>query len=382
MNLLFDYISCQGFYNGGAVYAERILNRLELNSSVNIILLYNSELEILSYGGDVFNKYKTIDLKNKSIFDIIREYQIDVFLILIAQRYSKLNFKNITCRCVVVIHDLVTLEYYGNRFHYLLSRDTREKFKFLIDMFFFNSYYHRIMKSYSFLKMIHENKKVHLCTVSNHTKHNILFYFPYFSEDEISVFYNPLDVDDNIREETSLNVPKDKKIILFFNANRVNKNAELVFAVMKRFLSENDSYIFVTTGIDKRIHRRHYGFLSISENDKKWLLSKCEVLIYASVAEGYGLPPIEALLYKKKVICSNIAPMRDILKNSVMYFSPFYENDLYRCLNLSKTFVPDYQLMDSLSEELIAKGDDDTFRFIQFILTGNYGGSSTFSQNS
>jgi glycosyltransferase involved in cell wall biosynthesis len=61
----------------------------------------------------------------------------------------------------------------------------------------------------------------------------------------------------------------------------------------------------------------------ISENDKKWYLSNCTAFVFPSIAEGFGLPVIEAMYYGKPVILSRCTSLPEIGGDCAYYFDNF-----------------------------------------------------------
>lgn len=63
---------------------------------------------------------------------------------------------------------------------------------------------------------------------------------------------------------------------------------------------------------------RYLGYLG--EEKKYDVLSRCHCFLFPSQAEGFGLPPLEALCYQKPVITSDLTIFREILKAPVQTF--------------------------------------------------------------
>lgn len=61
----------------------------------------------------------------------------------------------------------------------------------------------------------------------------------------------------------------------------------------------------------------------ISENDKKWYMSHCTAFVFPSIAEGFGLPVIEAMYYGKPVILSRCTSLPEIGGDCAYYFDDF-----------------------------------------------------------
>ncbi len=62
---------------------------------------------------------------------------------------------------------------------------------------------------------------------------------------------------------------------------------------------------------------------SISENDKQWYMSNCAAFVFPSLAEGFGLPVVEAMHFGKPIILSNKTSLPEIGGEAVYYFENF-----------------------------------------------------------
>lgn len=76
---------------------------------------------------------------------------------------------------------------------------------------------------------------------------------------------------------------------------------------------------------------------AITENDKQWYLQNCEAFLFPSLAEGFGLPVIEAMQYGVPVILSKSTALPEIGGDDAYYFGNFnpvsMQNDLVEFLN-------------------------------------------------
>ena len=59
-----------------------------------------------------------------------------------------------------------------------------------------------------------------------------------------------------------------------------------------------------------------------NEKQLEDLYIKSKLLVYPSLHEGFGLPPLEAMRCGLPVAASNIACLKEILGDSVIYFDP------------------------------------------------------------
>jgi glycosyltransferase involved in cell wall biosynthesis len=62
----------------------------------------------------------------------------------------------------------------------------------------------------------------------------------------------------------------------------------------------------------------------VSEAQKVWLYRHCEAFVFPSLFEGFGLPVVEAMLFRKPVICSHETSLVEIGSKYVSFFEKGY----------------------------------------------------------
>lgn len=72
-------------------------------------------------------------------------------------------------------------------------------------------------------------------------------------------------------------------------------------------------------GVSDRIHFAG----AISENDKQWYYKHCKAFVFPSIAEGFGLPVIEAMAFGKPVFLSDLTSLPEIGGKAAFYFPDF-----------------------------------------------------------
>jgi glycosyltransferase involved in cell wall biosynthesis len=113
-----------------------------------------------------------------------------------------------------------------------------------------------------------------------------------------------------------LNVRKNltRLIEAFALAARHDPNRHLVI------VGEEDGACVPITIPDKVISRIHFlGY--VTENELRWLYENCELFVFPSLGEGYGLPLIEANLLGARIVASDIPVFRE-LAVATGYFDP------------------------------------------------------------
>lgn len=201
------------------------------------------------------------------------------------------------------------------------------------------------------------DKSEAIATISNYVKNDILNNLN-IGNKHIEVIYNGC----NILQRQTANTPifQPKRQFLFaIGAVNSKKN----FHVLPSLLKGNDYLLVISGVIDDAAYRQkileeaiRYDALervvftgSISDNDKYWYFQNCLAFLFPSLAEGFGLPVIEAMYFGKPVFLSEKTSLPEIGGDSAFYFQDFddlamqeafdkgmrnYENDSSIALNL------------------------------------------------
>jgi len=75
---------------------------------------------------------------------------------------------------------------------------------------------------------------------------------------------------------------------------------------------------------------RYETTVNLSDRDIVGAYERADIVLFASLSEGFGLPVIEANAIGRPVITSNIAPMKDVAGNSACLVDPTDVADIRR----------------------------------------------------
>ena len=213
----------------------------------------------------------------------------------------------------------------------------------------------------------------HIVAVSNTTKASILQHYE-ISPDRITVIHHGISI--IFQNATSLaneKIQKDiknffihKPFLLFVGGRRYYKNFILLlkaFAISKI----NQDFILVVVGseqtffdeemeiIDKfklQTKIRLLGFVILEELISIYL--SAYGFVFPTMAEGFGLPLLEAMACEIPVVCSDIPVLREVGGLSPIYFNPHDVNFLVQAIE---------ELVFSSPKERILKGKQRTLEF-------------------
>ena len=85
----------------------------------------------------------------------------------------------------------------------------------------------------------------------------------------------------------------------------------------------------IKCGVESRVHL----IGSIDDSDKDWYYRNCEAFVFPSIAEGFGLPVLEAMSYGKPTFLSKYTSLPEIGRDFAFYFDvDFTPRDMQRVL--------------------------------------------------
>lgn len=353
MKILFDLYTPQFFVGGAGEYIRTVFYELiktcnESQKDIQVVALMDLSVKNYPYPDlspiSLRNlNINIVDIHNNTLKDIIKTNSIDKIFIGAAQYWGmRLDVENISCPVVCVVHDLMDEEFATSHIKdYLLLGKWKSFIHFQIgEIWRKYSFHHNLgCKRMTPIRTLMENNPhCTLVTVSEYSKISIIYHYN-LPKERILVRYSPerrMLINDNIENKIlSHIISSNKKYYLLLNANRFTKNPDKVINTFEKYINniEKDAYI-VTVGYPKSRYPQHIILPYLSESDLGQAISHCYALIFPSVFEGFGYPPIEAMKYGKPVLASNVTSIPEVLGDAPIYFSPLYESDIYKALTI------------------------------------------------
>lgn len=339
-NILFDLKCTQPAgstkRHGGGKYGEIIFKRI-VERGLTVICTYDSSKwfneEILSLIKT--NDIKLCDLHAQSLDDIVQKNHINILYVPCYITEEMANFDK--CQVVTSIHGQRTLECPIDYFEMLYRPWTnigRYMFKRL-----FTNYYRQRRHADPIRRML--KSKMGIVTVSEHSAKAFDVFFPEFGGMDIPAFYSPNTSDREISKRKY-----NEKFFLLVSAGRPFKNCLRGIIALDRLFSNGflDDYRVKITGDNGPRTFRYsirnpnkFDFLGyVDEQELNQLYHDAYCLIYPSLNEGFGYPPMEAMHYGTPVLASPISSIPEVCQGAAIYFNPFSVEEIMNRILLMK----------------------------------------------
>ena len=214
-----------------------------------------------------------------------------------------------------------------------------------------------------------------------HSRMALYTYFPDLLKDiDIPIFYSP-DTTTGRHQERVYN----NKYFLLVSANRWDKNNLRAIIALDKLFSKGylKDFEVKVTGIDSYKKLKHkiacperfcfYGY--VGHDELQQLYSDAYCLIYPSLNEGFGYPPLEAMSYGVPVISSSFSSIPEICDNASLYFNPFCIEEIEnRILQISIPSIHNKYAKRSIEQQnkISMKQKEDLDKLIDFIYDDMY----------
>jgi len=305
-----------GTYQGTTTYIEGLYNALVKDDKFEITMAASDVDNLKLHFKDT--RFKFVALPSGSKF---RRLAIDIPKIITKNGYDYAHFQYIT--------PLVKTCKYINTIHDILFYDFPEFFPFR----------YRFVKRRTFKYSALRSDII--CTVSNYSKNALVKHFR-IKEDKIIVTPNAVSnrVVAKIDVKTKYNLGQ---YILFVSRFEPRKNHCLLLrAYLDLNLVKSHKLVFIGKRDDVETHAFNILYNTLTDDIKASILffedvsmtelnsfySQAALFIYPSVAEGFGIPPLEAAVAGCKVVCSKQTAMADFTFFKKYAFDPSDVEDL------------------------------------------------------
>ncbi len=102
----------------------------------------------------------------------------------------------------------------------------------------------------------------------------------------------------------------------------------LLLAGKETWFAERVRQAARSSGVEDRI--RFSGF--VSDDDLLQLYNACDLFVFPSFYEGFGLPALEAMACGRAVACSNTSALPEVVDGAAILFDPYSMDEMVRAL--------------------------------------------------
>jgi len=238
--------------------------------------------------------------------------------------YNFFKFSKKT-KTIITIHDLIDEKFNNKKSNILFNFKTEIKI---------------------FLRKISIKNSDKIICVSRHTKKDLFkIYKKYVSKNKVTVVYPGFfnNKKFNLKLKKIKKKIYQKKYILFVGHRDGYKNFNNFIKAFAK-LKNNNEYNIICFG-GKKFTKSELGYFDQlglnnqiyhkigSDYNLASFYKSAEFLIFPSIYEGFGVPPLEAMYLSCPVLCSNCGAVNEVVGNAALKFNPKNITSIYNTLN-------------------------------------------------
>lgn len=328
-DILIDIYKIKNLYSGLGQYAINYANELMRQSSeefnFNFLIPQKLQLEKPEFWNLKNFSSTKLNLQKRYFPQFNKPYDVWHSL----QQFPSC-FPNKKSKFILTIHDL----------NFLIEKNEEKKLKYL--------------------KKLQENvdRADYITTISDFTKETIESHINLRGK-TIRTIYNGIMINPQ-GANYKPNFADDRKFFFSIGIFNKKKNFHVLLPIMEHFKDykliiagdKNTSYGEQVQQQIKDMNLEDQVILAgkIDESEKIWLYSHCEAFLFPSLAEGFGMPVIEAMKFGKAVFIGKITSLPEIGGNFAFYFDNFDEE--YMSLFVKSKLLYYKENQEILSEQI------------------------------
>lgn len=310
--------------HGGGRYGEVVLSRI-IERGLPVVCYYDSRKWLNPGIRSLLSDSVLVDISTNSFEDILQRTGCNTIYSCLP---NKELFRFNGCRIIGTIHGLRRLEEPADAFC-LKYKSTNWKGLLL---FLFKSIAPRCYKRFlcNYYQKQWDNPNFQFVTVSKHTSNSLKVFFPKYVKNDAPIFYSPSTDTESIEINNTMYY---ENFFLLVSANRSEKNCLRAIIALDNLFSNGELNDFSVriTGVSnandykyKIKNKERFHFMGyVDDQSLTQLFHDTYCLIYPSLNEGFGYPPLEAMRYGKPVLASPFTSINEVCDNAAIYFNPF-----------------------------------------------------------
>ncbi len=178
-------------------------------------------------------------------------------------------------------------------------------------------------------------KSVHIITTSEFTKDDIKKTLHCATEKMTTIYQAPYTIKNTTNQDELLKkYAVAEPYVLYVGAAYPHKNLEGLLAawdVFKKTHDQHNRYTLVLAGkenyfykkLQEKIHDPSISYIGfVPDDDLDVIYQKADLFVFPSLYEGFGLPPLEAMLRGTPVVSSSASCMPEVLRGDALFFDP------------------------------------------------------------
>ncbi|NPV14417.1 glycosyltransferase family 4 protein [candidate division WOR-3 bacterium] len=213
-----------------------------------------------------------------------------------------------------------------------------------------------------------------IVTVSESTRQDLIKKFPALRSRTLTVIHEAPCVRPEAPEAEVIpdDLPRPSAhYLLYVGGHAPHKNLSRLIAAFARIAEQFPTLqlVIVGWGTPALVNRTRETIATYQLKDRVLILPNtltssqlsalyrnCQLFVYPSLYEGFGLPLLEAMTNQAPVICSNTSSLPEVAGDAALYFNPYSVEDIAQTLRQALT-------NESLRAQLKAKGLSRTSLF-------------------
>ena len=336
--ILFDLSVCQPVgsskYHGAGVYGCIVFRELVKRKDCEVIPYFDTTkfIDDSIYSIIEKEKLRLIDKGKIGLRKAVESSHVDCFYSpLFSPSYEVLY--NQSVRGMVTVHGLRELEMNKDSNEYLYCASLKDFIKTFLKH---TPYFKVLEKKYIARKeSLFRASNFQIVTITNHSKFSIRYHYPEMDNRRIKVRCSP---PSSIENYDSVSPYSENKYYLIISAGRWIKNSYRAIAAFEKLVEKgllNDSKLIIVGLSKNTLAYKKIGnnpslvFLDyVSRYELESLYKGAYALLYLSLNEGLGDPPLEAMKFGTPVIASSFGAISEVCGESVLYANPYSEQEI------------------------------------------------------
>jgi glycosyltransferase involved in cell wall biosynthesis len=380
-SLLYDLASTQpatGKYHGGGEYGKHVFDELLRRRDSERVHVYWDPNRWLDPKVERCLKQEDVTVHaaqdQEELQTLVDDVQFDRFYSPLPYDLQGLDLEETVFICT--IHGLRPIEMPTDRYEYKYREGIRGWGKYAAKQFFSSKYVVRQREKFRGLLDLPAKEKV-VVTPSEHTKYSLLSEFSSLEPSSVRVLYSPntSEPPDDMEGGPLETMKVDEgEYFLFVSAGRWVKNAYRALSALDELYQDRSSQLperVLALGAEGKAYFKDFqcahrfeqlGYVERSTLEA--LYRDASALIYPTLNEGFGYPPLEAMKYGTPVLCSGTTSLHEVCGDAALYFDPYsvremkgrflrYCEDATLRRTLSDRGEEQYQKMKTRQDEML-----------------------------